>query len=701
MNDAIAESTWLKAEGRYDYLGDINVKGALEAVLVRSPVPHARLVSIEVPDLPENTFIYSAKDIPGKNKMAFFTEPFPYFAQDEIRWLGEPVAIVCAPDKKTASIIAGRVKINYEPLDSITNFDEAVKKRKPYCDTTLGWGDADAAFKEAARVIETVTTTGAQEHLYLEKQGALAVHADDGSLTVYSTCQGIWCVKREAENILGRPCDDKIEAVLSGVGGGFGGKIEPPLAISAVTALAASLSGKPVRLVLDPDEDLEFTTKRHPSKVRVRSAIDADGHITATESDIILQAGGYVFSSPYILDVALKHANGGYHFPAFRVRGRTIGTNTQLNGAFRGFGAPQAYMAIETHMCRVARELGRSALDLKKEYLLSPGDETVTGGTYRDAGGLREAVDFVARETGYDKIPPRRSNGALCGRGLAFFTFGAPYSEDSNADLSNRQLSISRLEDGTVHIESEITDMGQGIMLAHRKIAAETLGLPLEKVFLDQPRTSGCPSLYMTGASMGVVCYGEMVRRAALKIKEYPAGAAVSVTVLPYQPDWVKYDMAKNRGDAFHAYTFGAVSAEAEVCPTTGLVRVTKLVIAQDSGTPIDKRQLRGQLEGGLMQGLGYAVSEEFTPGVTNRLHDYVVPTFEDMPEIICKIIENHPYKDGPFGAKCAGEAPLVVVGAAVAEAVSRAIGKEILDLPITAEHVLKLLRQNETPHDR
>lgn len=680
----IPDDLYDRISGRVLYLADLKCEGALEAVTVRSQVPRGAVRGVSVPELPPDCFIIGAQDVPGVNETLMFAGQ-PIFADREVRWLGEPVLLVLAPDKRMARELAAQVKIDFEELPALMTFDEAIEKASPYMDWQNGFGDAEAAFAKAARVVETRVETGAQEHLYMEPQGALAVPRADGGLTVYASCQGPVIIRDGVAKTLGC-APELVNVVVPAVGGGFGGKEDPPMTICPQAAVAAWKLKRPVRLLYERGEDLLYTAKRHPSKTVMRSALDAEGNILALDAEVWMRAGGYKQSCEWILDTGMRHVTGVYKFPAVRARGRAVGTNTQLNGAFRGFGVPQVYTAIETHMCDIASALGVDSVELKRKYMIHDGDETVTNGHFDDVRGLRKCADAVTTEL------PRAK-----GTGYAFYNFGSPFSWTPELMTEKCSLKLKKDKDGVVHIISELMEMGQGLHTTHRKIAAETLGIDVERVVFDGTDTAWAPNLAITSASRGTVLFGKTVRDAAARLKPHlDEPGEYEVEESPVQPERVKFDMAKIRGDAFHTYANGAVAVAVEVDRSTGKVTVKRLSIAQDSGTPIDRRILKGQIAGGLIQGLGFALGEEFYEGRTGSLHDYVIPTFEDQPPLSVHIIDDCPYADGPFGAKCAGEITTVGVGAALLEAVSSAIGRPVRRLPVTSEQILSLLEGKE-----
>jgi len=679
-----------KISGEAEYLDDLQID-ALSAVTVRSNVPCGKLKGIHVPALPPGYSMVSAADIRGVNQCHFYTAKAPFFSENEVRWLGEPVALLVGPDLRVLHDLAARTELQIEPAKSIMTLEEAIEaKVDPYAEFTYGYGDVDGAFASADRIVKTVTVTGAQEHYYLEPLAVLVIPTSDGGFRVYASCQGIWEVKLAVAAVTGCP-QEKVRVTLPAVGGGFGGKIEQPLFLAAQAAVAAQKTGQPVKLLYGREEDLNYTVKRHPSKIIMESALDPAGNILGMQTQVWLQGGGYAQGSWVVLDTGIKHAMGVYRFPCVRVNGRVLGTNTQPNGAFRGFGVPQMITAVERHMCDIAKALGEDSFALKKKYLIREGDRCLNGGCYRDVQGLEKAMEEM--QSAARRHGKKNRKGFLTGSGTGLYCFGAPYSWQSGTTYGDSKVKLKKDAAGIVHIYSEVTEIGQGITTAQVKIAAKALDIPPERVRFETPDTDSAPYMAMTSASRGTVLFGKAVMNAALKLKPYldEPGEHVVEEFLR-QPDFVKFDMEKTQGDAFHTYTYGAVWAQVEIDPVTASVHVTDLILAQDSGTPIDRRILKGQLEGAAMQGLGMALTERFMPGRKIPVSDYIVPSFETLPDLECIIVDGITYAGGPFGAKSAGEGPTVAIGAAILEAVSRAVGESLYTLPVTPEKLMPLL---------
>jgi CO/xanthine dehydrogenase Mo-binding subunit len=478
-------------------------------------------------------------------------------------------------------------------------------------------------------------------------------------------------------------------------GGGFGGKEEYPSMIAGHAALLALKSGRPVKIIYDRTEDMVATTKRHPAIVRHRTGVMRDGRIVAMDIDVLMDGGAYVTLSPVVLSRGCIHAAGPYRCDNVNIRGRTVFTNTPPNGAFRGFGAPQTEFAVEVQMERVAEALGMDSVELRRINALRPGDTTATGQTLREDTSalmvLEEAVrrtDFLRKREQY-----KGTNRAL---GLALFYHGAGFTGSGELHLKSR----ARLEltPTGVRIATGSTEIGQGTRTTHAQIVSDALGIPYEDVEVAQPDTARVADSGPTVASRTCMVVGKILEKCAHEMKERLNGLSpaeyharhgpFSVEQMYEPPDWIKWDDATYRGDAYATYGWGCDVAEIEVDPDTFEVRPLKLTAVQEFGRPIHPALAQGQIEGGTAQGLGYALLERVVMrngAMANaQLTNYTIPTTLDMPELDVVMLENR-YPGGPFGAKGLGELPIDGPAPAVVNAL-RSLGFDVREIPATPE---------------
>lgn len=697
--DADRADTPGKCSGTTKYVGDLSFDGMLKAVTVRSTIRRGVIQKITKPDLPDGYYSVDASDIPGQNQVTYFQDPCPYFAESEVKYIGQPILLIVGPDVREVRRLAREVRIQYQEIPAIHTLDEALEGGKPplhnddnvYFKENFGYGDVDGAFSQAAEIFETKTRTGYQEHLYLETQGVVAV-PDNHRIIVYASTQGPHAMRQALAGAFGWD-EERFRVRQLPLGGGFGGKIEPPFLLAGHAAFAAHKCKCPVRLIYSREEDLLATTKRHPSRVVIRSALDAGGNILAMDVDVVFQAGGFALSCRMVLDTGLKKATGVYHFPAARVQGRAVATNNPMAGAYRGFGGPQTFFAIETHMNALARKCRKEPLALKANYFIKQGETTLTGGTYHFHVPLPETIEEATRLADYAKRKKqsRQKGRTRHGVGQALINFGAPFSLSTNHPLPDRYMGLMKRKDGKIEILSELVDMGQGLHTALRKVTARALDIPMARVVHVDVDTDQVPEASITGASMSVVLFGRILKNAADKLKprlDEPGEFRVLEKIR--QPDHLQWDPEKQKGDPFHSYVWGIVIAEVAVDTVTWQVATRKIWTALDVGTAIDRRIIKGQIDGGTIQGLGYSLLESMPrDAMTTSLADYAIPTFLDAPPVESALISN-PYPPGPYGAKCVGEPPLVGVAPAIADAIANACGVEVFQLPLSPEYLMQ-----------
>ncbi|TCL73154.1 CO/xanthine dehydrogenase Mo-binding subunit [Hydrogenispora ethanolica] len=694
-----------KLAGDAQYLGDLHPQGMLYAKTLRSVKARAVIRAITVPPLPEGYFIVDRHDVPGKNRVKILSDDQPFFAEDRVNYIGEPILLVVGPEKERILAILDGIRVDYEDLPPILTLADAERSQLPplfgadnyFAEYHFSRGQVDEAFSRAARVIEGEYQTGYQEHVYLEPQGVLAVH-EAGKITVYGSIQCPYYVKNALIQAFGWD-GDRVRVVQTTTGGGFGGKEDYPSLIAGQAGFAALKTGRPVQLLFDRAEDIEVTTKRHPSAIRLRTALDGTGRITAMEADIRLNAGAYAGLSAVVLQRSMFNIAGVYQLPALKVRGRAVATNTVPNGAFRGFGSPQAFFAVETHLDEVARELGVDPLEFKIKHMAKQGDWTATGGTYQQEIKLPELIAEVEELSGYRRKTAdfaRRDGARLQGIGMALFLHGCGFTGSGERDHIKARVKLHKRADGQVEVLAANADMGQGLRTTLRKIVAQTLERPLETIIYDNPDTDRVPDSGPTVASRTVMIVGKLLEEAARKLKAVWDQPGEQEVVKDYEhPANIVWDNDTFSGDAYPAYSWGVNAVEVEVDPSTYQIDVKGVWSAFDVGVAIDERIIRGQVEGGVLQGLGYGSLEvmECRDGRIQQrsVTDYIIPTALDCPRIESRLIDN-PYERGPFGAKGAGELTLVGAAPALALAVGNALGVPIRRLPVTPEYLMEVM---------
>ena len=677
-----------KATGAARYADDIAFPGMVHGRTIRSTIPCGRIKSIRYDFDTTGFTIVDYRDVPAKNAVDLMSQDQPFLAETEIRHFAEPVVLLAHEDKERLN--AANVVIEYEELDPL--FDPE-KSNQTFKSIEILKGDVDSVSGDDVVIVEGTYRTGHQEHVYIEPNGVIAV-PEDGGIAIYGSVQCPFYVIKALRCLLGS-AHPNVRVIQTETGGGFGGKEEYPSMISGHAVLLAIKSGRPVKIIYDREEDMVATTKRHPSIVRHRTAVTREGKLLAMDVDVLLDGGAYVTLSPTVLSRGCIHAAGPYSCDNVRIRGRTVFTNTPPNGAFRGFGAPQTEFAVEVHMDRIAEELGIDPIDLRRINALRPGDITATGQTLREDASAHMVLEEAVRRTDFDR-KRREWKGTNKSIGLALFYHGAGFTGAGERTLKSR----ARLEltPTGVRIAVGSTEIGQGTRTMHAQIVTDALGIPYEDVEVAQPDTSRVADSGPTVASRTCMVVGKILEECAHEMKTklgklspaeyYAKNGELTVERVYEPPDWIKWDDAAYRGDAYATYGWGCDVAELEVDPDTYEVKPIRMTAVQEFGRPIHPALARGQIEGGTAQGMGYALLEKVVMRngamANGQLTNYVIPTTLDMPELDVVMMEN-PYPGGPFGAKGLGELPMDGPAPAVVNAL-RHYGLDIREIPAVPE---------------
>jgi CO/xanthine dehydrogenase Mo-binding subunit len=708
-----------KLTGRARYVDDLSVPGMLHGRTVRSAIPRGRLERIEFdPALPwDEIIVVTARDVPGTNRVKLIDLEQPFLVEREIRHREEPVALLAHPDREMLARAVRGVHLVVTPEAPVLALEDSTTE---YLHYTLEKGDVEIGLAEADLVVEGIYETGAQEHVYIEPQGMLAEPRPGGSVVIRGSLQCPYYVRPAVALLLGVPAE-QVRVIQTTTGGGFGGKEEYPSIIAGHAALLAVKSGRPVKLVYDRMEDMTATTKRHPSRIRHRAGVTRDGRLTALESELVLDGGAYLTLSPVVLSRSLIHAPGPYRWPHVRIAGRVMATSYPPHGAFRGFGAPQSIFALEVHLDRVARAIGLDPVELRRRNLLRPGDTTATGQAVDPGVNVVEVLDTALADSDFAARRARcaRANAGSPrvkrGVGLATFMHGAGFTGNGEVALASR-AGLRLGPDGTVAILASSAEIGQGSSTTHPQIVAEVLGVPCELVASLPPDTAVVPDSGPTVASRTAMVVGGLLARAAREVLEtlraraglptphteadFRAAArrhasehGPLVTMATYEPPAGRgWDAKKFAGDAYAGYAWACYVAEVSVDTRTGEVSVDDFWAVQEIGRVINPAVARGQIEGGVVQGLGFALYERvvWRDGVmaNPRFTNYIIPTSADTPPVHVRFLEV-PLASGPFGAKGIGELPIDGTAPAVINAVNMALGTDVAAVPAVPEVVL------------
>lgn len=684
-----------KMSGSSLYIADMKFDDMIYGVMLRSTISYGKIKKIELPEMKHGYYVIGAEDVPGVNLLKVITSEQPIFAGDTVRYIGEGILMIAGPEKEQVQEYVKQIKVEYEEYKPILTIDESEEDAAAYSYTK---GNPEECFKKAAKVIEETFYTGYQEQAYLEPQGAVGIYKER-KVTVYGSMQCPYYVKNAVMDTMGLD-EEKVQIIQAVTGGGFGGKEDYPSLISCQVAVAAAKTGHPVQLVLNRREDLAVTPKRHPGKLIYKVALDENNKITAIDADIKLNAGAYAGLSSVVLQRSLIAAAGVYNIENLDIKGAAVITNTVSNGAYRGFGAPQSFFAIETLMNHIAKKINKSPLELKRQYLVKQGDKTSTNGEYHHHVPLLEMLDKAEEISHYSKkyeeySKPQKGRYKK-GIGMSLFLHGCGFTGAAEKEIIKSIVKIVKSEDDTVEILASNTDIGQGIKTTFSKIVAHILEIPLDDVKIANPDTDRVPNSGPTVASRSLMIVGKLLERGAKRMKEmWEAGKSITIEEHYKHPDMIPWDIDKFQGDAYPTYSYGINVVEVEVDTVTATTKLLGVWGVFDVGKSIDDTIMRGQAEGGMLQGIGYGSMEKMESKdgriYQSSMTDYMIPTSKDTVPFGIEFIDN-PYDGGPFGAKGAGELTLIGTAPAYEAAVEEAVSVDLYEIPVTPEKLMKVL---------
>ncbi|XMB72128.1 xanthine dehydrogenase family protein molybdopterin-binding subunit [Mycoplasmatota bacterium WC30] len=678
-----------KISGQAKYVADIKVDGMLHAVTLRSTIACGEIKNIEIPILPDGYYTISSKDVQGKNFVKLIFEDMPVFTDKKITYLHEPILLVIGPDKAKVLEIIEEIIVEYveeEPVFEWINSAINYHFEK---------GEGSKVFSKADRIITYEYETGYQEQAYIEPQGFIG-YLDGEKVTLYGSIQCPYYVKNAVVQTLG-VSDDMVRVIQPSIGGAFGGKEEFPSLMACQLAVAIKIIKKPIQLLYEREEDMLVTTKRHPSKIHFEAAIDKNNEILGFRTHAGIDAGANIGLSGVVLSRALIACTGAYTIENLDVSGDVFITNTVPNGAFRGFGAPQMYFAIEMFMEHIANDLGVDSLEFRMKYLAKQGDRTSTNGLFRDPIIIKELIAKGMEISDYKKKRKLyESPNSTGGIGMSFFFHGCGFTGSGEAKKIKAKVKLKKDKLGNVYILVAAVDMGQGIRTTLRKVVNQILEIPIEKVIFDLPDTDFVPDSGPTVASRTMMIVGGLISRAAKEMKKRWGETEFTVEKQYIQPDYIKFDDETFQGDAYPAYSWGVNIVEVDVDKDTYQVKLLNTWSVYDVGKSIDDRIVLGQADGGLTQGIAYGYLEVMNheKGVIKQknMTDYIIPTAKDTGNMETVIYEN-PYAFGPYGAKGVGELTLVGGAPAVAFAIEDAIKRKVFKIPATPEYILELMK--------
>jgi CO/xanthine dehydrogenase Mo-binding subunit len=713
-----------KVTGAALYVDDLQVPEMLHGVTVRSKVPRGRISAIHFGEgIPWSEFtIVTAADIPGSNCIALITDDQPCLAATHVNHPEEPILLLAHHDRYLLEEALHSVQVEIDPLPAVFTLKEALEAKiviwgenNIFKKMVIEKGDTNAAWNQAAFIVEETYSTGAQEQLYIETNGMLAAVSPDGDLTVWGSMQCPYYVHKALTKLFGL-AEDRVRVIQTETGGGFGGKEEYPSMLAAHAALLAWKSGKPVKMIYDRTEDMAATTKRHPAQIHHRTAVTSDGKLLGMEINLVIDGGAYATLSAVVLSRAGIHAAGPYNCPNIRIEGVAVATNTVPHGAFRGFGAPQAFFAMERHMEKIAAVVGVSSDELRRRNFLHKGNLTATGQKIREDIDLSGLLDHALARAGYHQkraMFARENSEQNVRRGIGFAAFfhGAGFTGSGERYLAST-AGIEASSEGRIRILTSGTEIGQGTNTSLAQIVAETLNVPLHFVEMAQPDTRHVPNSGPTVASRTCMVIGKLLERAATDLRrilgdagflngdspdDFCAACAAYIqahgklqTYAQYKaPPEIFWNDETHSGDAYSTFAWSVHVAEVNIDPATYEVRVENFVAVQEVGRVIHPIMAAGQIEGGVVQGIGFALCEDvvWSNGrmENSQMTNYIIPTSLDVPKIEVIFLEN-PYPYGPMGAKGIGELPIDGPAPALVNAIENALGVSVNTIPATPE---------------
>jgi CO/xanthine dehydrogenase Mo-binding subunit/aerobic-type carbon monoxide dehydrogenase small subunit (CoxS/CutS family) len=737
------------ATGETLFADDLPVEGLLHGKILWAAHPSAEILGIDTAEAeatPGVVRVLTARDIPGQNICGLVILDQPAIAADRVRSIADPVAAVIAETEEVAERALAQIRVDYRVLPGVFTPEEAGRPDAPkvheqgnlFHRSQIIRGDVDEAFRQCAVVVEHTYTTPRIEHGFLEPESGIGFPTTDGGVMIRIGTQSIFDDRSQVARILGLP-EEKVRVVQMPMGGAFGGRED--LIIQQFLGLGAFLCQRPVKITLTREESLRCHQKRHPAIMRFKTGADASGRLLAVEADITLDTGAYASLGLDILENTVEFACGPYYVPNIRVRGKSWFTNNVLSGAMRGFGVNQVAFALESNLDEIARALAMDPFELRLLNALEDGLPTAADHLLEPGMcGVKQTI-LAAREAFAHLKLPEPAPGKRIGVGVASAVKNVGYGHHIPESAG---AIVELAADGTLTILHSQHEYGQGADAGLIRLAAEQLGLPPERIRTIGPDTALTPPTGPTTASRQTFLTGKALLLAINDLKDQAFGHAaetletepgnvrlvgaelvdaVSGRAMPLpalgerlrvgrtyvSPDTDALPSASLRtglneersraGQAdfrsrvsFYCYAYGTQVAVVEVDERTGDVRVLTVIAANDVGHAINPGAIVGQIEGGVMMGLGFALSEEYVVqagyNLTDSLHKCRLPGADQTPEIIPLIVEvPHPY--GPLGAKGFAEAPSLATAPAVLNAVYDAIGVRIRDLPARREKIV------------
>lgn len=721
-----------KVTGAAKFAGDFSMPGQAYMKILFARRPHARILSIDTRQAeayPGVLAVFTARDVPV-NEYGLIMNDQPVLCgpgstkpgADRVRFIGDQVALVVADTEASAAEAVKLIQVDYEDLPAITDPLASMqagaqllhpeRNSNTFCHYRIRKGDIDTAFTGSDVIIEGEYHTPVQEHAYLQPEAGIAYIDDEGRVTVVVGGQWTHEDQEQIAHALHLPLES-VRVIYPYIGGAFGGREDMSIQIVlalAVWRLAQRGVQRPVRITWTREESIIGHHKRHPFTIRSKWGATRDGKVNAARNELIADGGAYAYTSTKVLGNATLMCTGPYEIPNVSVDAYAVYTNNIPTGAFRGFGGPQGAFAAEMQMDRLAEALGLDPVEIRMRNAYVEGSLLSTGTPLPKGVSMRQVIEACARAGGWQNAAGgwQRPGGMVPGsqsssevrRGVGFacsyknvgFSFGAPEKCSAVIELHGD----SEIEKAVVrHAAAEV---GQGTHTAIAQMAAEALGLPLEKIHLVTADTAQTPNSGSVSASRMTFMAGSAVRGAArAALERWQAEERPAIAEYTYRPPpTTPYDPETGKSEPNFAYGYVAEMAEVEVDTATGQVRLVRVICADDVGRAINPQMVKGQVEGAVVQSAGYAVLEDFVQKdglcLTPGLSTYLIPTILDIPEQVDSILLEYPDPIGPWGARGMGEMPYLPMVPAIVAAVHSATGVWIPSFPLTPERVLAAL---------
>ena len=737
--------------GKAKFAADLTFPGMVFALKKAAGVPSGILKKVFIEEALKSEgvlAVFLPSDLPGPNKIGVLP-PYdqPLLCDAEIRYQGDGVALVVAQTREQAEKASKLIRCEIEPLEPVLQIEDALeeKSRKIHPQGNITFtrkllkGNVEEGFSQSDLILENTYHTSIQEHAYLEPEAVVAVPENDGRITIYASCQSPFHLRLHIATNLNLPAS-RIRVVQPFVGGSFGGKDDVATEMGCLAGMAALKLGRPVKMVHTREEVMTQANVRHPAIITIKTGVKKDGTILSRKINIVLDGGAYASESPFVVMKTLLHAAGPYRIPHLDVTSTAVYTNKIYAGAMRGFGVPQVTFASEAQIDELARALNLDRLEIRKKNALLPGEPNATGQIFNSSVGLMDTIQAVERKIDWKnaekKAHEQSDSRYRRGVGIACMLQGISNGAEG-IDITS--ASVQMIQDGSAIVNVGLSEMGQGSRTIYAQIAAEVLGLSLDRVNVRQVDTDLVHDSGVTVASRSTTTCGKAVELAALQVKDsllkmagimlqtdhekiilknnmallkenHEVGIPLSQVATAaywsgfplmhlsvYKAPESRYDHETHQGEIYIAYNYGTHFMEVEVDTWTGKVKVLKHLACHDIGRVINLLGAEGQVEGASLMGVGFAHLEELLVKngivVNPNFSDYWIPTIQDrIPTESIFVEDQNP--NGPFGAKGIGEPPLAGAAAAFVNAVSDALGIPLRKLPLKPQAIVEALSE-------